>query len=790
MESEDTLWLKDAWVGRLKNPALFERLEDEFRWGLGLEAIPRYLGDDKVLFLGLTDDDADNLINGGTTGGSSVLSSISRWNPRLRVGCRLTWIQCWGIPIQAWNQNFISQIVADVGELVDLDDSVEEKRRLDRARVLVKTTRRPLIQHTVEVQIGEEQFMVQIAEECCGGCQDRCRRGRNARGSSEELNSDDSFLDSSSFTNWGIGDNDSFVPETESCSGRPSTMAVDGADHNGEQQPQHLPVSDLHIAHHGIVAETEVGPEVRQSLPLPTGQVFTGYPLDNVCRAVGGDQRTITHGPNLNFLQVPDTNDTHDIEKKGAMQQVTLLNRGDAFQSYHHFGNEEHGESSGLEMNQKLDIEVGDDVEKVHDMTMTRGIGKHKEVEALYAGEETRATLNHQNSSFTPKDKRSNLGLNPKAGGVQIFARYIPGIEGARRNHLWALSHRAQVMKQRKDSHNLQTLSSCHFKGSQSMTTLKFHSSHSLLMESKRQLLTLRKQVIRMLFRCGAWPSNWASREREARRLLFKSLNIWRRETGQKLLAGRQQLTLMKIISYNVRGLGRGVKWGAIRRLVKLEGVDMLCLQETKKEVVDKALCQALWGHAEVNWEFLPAISSAGGILCLWGENSFRLQRKISGPGFILLTGEWVQEAQLVTIVTIYSPCDINRKRILWDSVKQLRQALVGGLWCILGDFNSIRRPGERFTSGHSLAEDNSSREFNEWIDDLEVLEVPWLGRNFTWYRPNGASRSRLDRFLILMNGLKNGLTAFKLLSQGTFRINAQLSFVLMRLIGAPNLSG
>lgn len=201
MESEDTLWLKDAWVGRLKNPALFERLEDEFRWGLGLEAIPRYLGDDKVLFLGLTDDDADNLINGGTTGGSSVLSSISRWNPRLRVGCRLTWIQCWGIPIQAWNQNFISQIVADVGELMDLDDSVEEKRRLDRARVLVKTTRRPLIQHTVEVQIGEEQFMVQIAEECCGGCQDRCRRGRNARGSSEELNSDDSFLDSSSFTN-------------------------------------------------------------------------------------------------------------------------------------------------------------------------------------------------------------------------------------------------------------------------------------------------------------------------------------------------------------------------------------------------------------------------------------------------------------------------------------------------------------------------------------------------------------------------------------------------------------
>ena len=26
---------------------------------------------------------------------------------------------------------------------------------------------------------------------------------------------------------------------------------------------------------------------------------------------------------------------------------------------------------------------------------------------------------------------------------------------------------------------------------------------------------------------------------------------------------------------------------------------------------------------------------------------------------------------------------------------------------------------------------------------------VPWLGKKFTWYRPNGASRSRLDRFLV-----------------------------------------
>ena len=40
----------------------------------------------------------------------------------------------------------------------------------------------------------------------------------------------------------------------------------------------------------------------------------------------------------------------------------------------------------------------------------------------------------------------------------------------------------------------------------------------------------------------------------------------------------------MNIITYNVRGLGRGVKWAAIRRLIKKESVDMICIQETKKE--------------------------------------------------------------------------------------------------------------------------------------------------------------------------------------------------------------
>lgn len=188
----------------------------------------------------------------------------------------------------------------------------------------------------------------------------------------------------------------------------------------------------------------------------------------------------------------------------------------------------------------------------------------------------------------------------------------------------------------------------------------------------------------------------------------------------------------MNIVSYNVRGLGRGVKWAAVRRVIKKENVDFICLQETKKESIDKGMCQAIWGSADVSWELQPATNSAGGIRCMWNNNAFKLQNKVIGNGFIFLEGEWTKEAQQVKIISIYSPCDMHNKRILWESVRQLKASSQKGLWCVLGDFNSIRAPAERIGTSDRGSGVSNIKEFNDWIDDLEVLEIPCLGKQFT----------------------------------------------------------
>lgn len=55
-------WLNDAWVGRLKNLAMFDRVEDDLLWDIGADISLKYMGDDMVLLLGLTDARAQQMI--------------------------------------------------------------------------------------------------------------------------------------------------------------------------------------------------------------------------------------------------------------------------------------------------------------------------------------------------------------------------------------------------------------------------------------------------------------------------------------------------------------------------------------------------------------------------------------------------------------------------------------------------------------------------------------------------------------------------------------------------------
>ena len=41
------------------------------------------------------------------------------------------------------------------------------------------------------------------------------------------------------------------------------------------------------------------------------------------------------------------------------------------------------------------------------------------------------------------------------------------------------------------------------------------------------------------------------------------------------------------------------------------------------------------------------------------------------------------------------------------------------------------------------------TRGFNDFIENFELLDILMVGRKFTWYKPNGSVKNRIDRILV-----------------------------------------
>lgn len=64
---------------------MFKRIEDHLLWDIRANVTPKYLGDDLVLLLDLTDARAEQMLNKENHGGISMFHSLEKWSPSLRA---------------------------------------------------------------------------------------------------------------------------------------------------------------------------------------------------------------------------------------------------------------------------------------------------------------------------------------------------------------------------------------------------------------------------------------------------------------------------------------------------------------------------------------------------------------------------------------------------------------------------------------------------------------------------------------------------------------------------------
>lgn len=96
----------------------------------------------------------------------------------------------------------------------------------------------------------------------------------------------------------------------------------------------------------------------------------------------------------------------------------------------------------------------------------------------------------------------------------------------------------------------------------------------------------------------------------------------------------------------------------------------------------------------------------------------------------------------------VYAPCGLREKEALWASLSAQLMLLRGKRVCVCGDFNVVRSTDERLSvRGENASNDHVA--FNSFVEDNVFLDLPLLGWSFTWFKGDGSSMSRIDRFLL-----------------------------------------
>ena len=160
-----------------------------------------------------------------------------------------------------------------------------------------------------------------------------------------------------------------------------------------------------------------------------------------------------------------------------------------------------------------------------------------------------------------------------------------------------------------------------------------------------------------------------------------------------------------------------------------LHVLDLFCLQETKIQAMFEGLLKSIGIDRFFEWEALEAVGTARGVLVVWDKRSLVLLAKKVGVFLVSCRFRSAEDGFVRAFIGIYGPLTRDVRSLLWEELGALR-GLWEDPWCIGGDFNVIRFLCERSRVRRLY---RAVRRFSNFIDDLELVDLPLKGGKFTW---------------------------------------------------------
>lgn len=188
-------------------------------------------------------------------------------------------------------------------------------------------------------------------------------------------------------------------------------------------------------------------------------------------------------------------------------------------------------------------------------------------------------------------------------------------------------------------------------------------------------------------------------------------------------------MIIIKILSWNVRGLGNRDCKRMLKEIVQRSKADLVLVQESKLESVNHSIISKISSFPRISWVFLHSIGTAGGIIICWNKDSImEIDSRVDRFSTTLLVVR-CGESQRWSITVVYGPTDGS---LFPDFLVELDMLWLSfdNPWCIGGDFNEVLFSNERSRGGRRT---RGTKLFGDFVDKYNLLDVPCPSPRFTW---------------------------------------------------------
>lgn len=117
------------------------------------------------------------------------------------------------------------------------------------------------------------------------------------------------------------------------------------------------------------------------------------------------------------------------------------------------------------------------------------------------------------------------------------------------------------------------------------------------------------------------------------------------------------------VLCWNVRGLNSEDKLTAIRSKISEANCDIICLQETKREIFDALYLRNFCPPQFDCFEFVPSVGASGGTIIIWNRTRFTGQVSFQHNFVMCVEFMSLFSGARWSLANVYAPCTPEARR-------------------------------------------------------------------------------------------------------------------------------